>query len=247
MIGPDVAPVGTTNVIVVLLTIVKGIAVPPLRESEVAVLKLSPVTVTVVPTKPEVGVNEVIDGGYVGIVTVNVFVLLAVPSGLVTKIVPDVAPVGTTKVICVPLTIVNVRLIPFNVTEVALLKLVPLTVTVLPTRPDDGLKEVIVGGLGTYGISTVKLVLLVAVPSGLVTLIKPDVAPTGTTNVIVILSTTVNVTDCPFNVTAVALSKLVPLIVTVLPTESLVGENEVIVGGCGIGGTTINLPPLSFP
>lgn len=110
-----------------------------------------------------------------------------------------------------------------------------------------GVKEVMVGGVGTLGTNTVKLVDEVAVPSGLVTVILPEVAPAGTLKVIVTLSTIVNVTDCPFKVTAVALSKLVPVTVTVFPTESLAGENEVIVGGCGTGGITINLPPLSLP
>lgn len=87
----------------------------------------------------------------------------------------------------------------------------------------------------------------VVLPSGLVTLISPEVAPTGTVNSMVILSMTLNKTDSPFNVTKVTLSKLVPTIVTVYPTESLIGENDVMVGGCGNGGTTMNLPPLALP
>ena len=54
-------------------------------------------------------------------------------------------------------------------------KFVPLMVTLVPTGPLVGEKLVMVGGL-----VTVKLLLLVAVPSGVVTLTGPVVAPAGT-------------------------------------------------------------------
>ena len=54
-------------------------------------------------------------------------------------------------------------------------KFVPLIVTLVPTGPLVGEKLVMVGGL-----VTVKLLLLVAVPSGVVTLTGPVVAPAGT-------------------------------------------------------------------
>lgn len=60
------------------------------------------------------------------------------------------APLGTTNVIVLLLTIVNgIEVLPFNDKEVALLKLLPTTVTVVPIGPDDGLKELIIGGVGT--------------------------------------------------------------------------------------------------
>ena len=62
-----------------------------------------------------------------------------------------------------------------KVTAVAPVKLVPLIVTVVPTAPLVGAKLLSVGG----GI-TVKVLLLVAVPPGVVTLIGPVVAPLGT-------------------------------------------------------------------
>ena len=68
-----------------------------------------------------------------------------------------------------------VALVPLNCTAVAPVKLVPLIVTVVPTGPLVGVKLVIVGGL-----STVKLVALVAVPPGVVTISDPVVAPAGT-------------------------------------------------------------------
>ena len=102
--------------------------------------------VTVVPTGPEVGEIEVMVGGFnTGTITVKVGPL-AVPSGFVTDTAPVVAPVGTTKVIVVPFTIVYVTLVPFNLTEVAVEKFVPVIVTVTPTNPEVGLIDVIVGG-----------------------------------------------------------------------------------------------------
>ena len=60
-------------------------------------------------------------------------------------------------------------------TDVAPVKLVPLIWTAVPTGPLVGAKSVIVGGL-----TTVKLLELVAVPPGVITLIGPVVAPEGT-------------------------------------------------------------------
>jgi hypothetical protein len=70
---------------------------------------------------------------------------------------------------------VKVALIRLNVTAVAPVKFVPLIVTLVATGPLVGVKPVIVGGL-----TTVKLLALVAVPPGVVTLSGPVVAPAGT-------------------------------------------------------------------
>ena len=65
---PVVAPLGMIAVMVVLLMIVKLVTVlvaPPMgvaMASPVAPRKLAPVSVTIVPTGPVVGTNEVIDG-----------------------------------------------------------------------------------------------------------------------------------------------------------------------------------------
>ena len=64
-------------------------------------------------------------------------------------------------------------LTPLNRTAVAPVKLVPVMLTVAPTVPLAGVKPVIVG-------VTPKLVALVAVPPGVVTLSGPIVAPAGT-------------------------------------------------------------------
>ena len=66
-------------------------------------------------------------------------------------------------------------LVPLKRTAVAPVKFVPLIVTLVPGGPLLGAKLVIVGGL-----STVKLLVLLAVPPGVVTLIGPLEAPAGT-------------------------------------------------------------------
>jgi hypothetical protein len=72
-------------------------AVVALNLTEVAPVKFVPVIVTEVPTGPLVGVKLVIVGG--GAVTVKVPALVAVPPGVVTLMVPVVAPEGTVAVI----------------------------------------------------------------------------------------------------------------------------------------------------
>lgn len=157
----------------------------PLNLTAVIALKLLPVIVTVVPTAPLAGVNEVIDGAGN---TVNEVALVAVPAGLVTVIVPVVVPLATTAVIEVLLTIAKEEaLIPFTRTCVAELKLLPVMVIVVPMVPDEGLKDVIVGGR-----ITVTIAVLVPVPKPLVALTTPVVAPDGTVVAIVVSLTIVN-------------------------------------------------------
>ena len=64
-----------------------------------APVKPVPVSVTDVPTGPLAGVKLVRIGAEA--VTVKFVALVAVPLGVVTAIVPVVAPVGTATVICV--------------------------------------------------------------------------------------------------------------------------------------------------
>ncbi len=66
---------------------------------------------------------------------------------------------------------------PLNDTFVLPVKLFPKTVTSVPTAPLVGLNELMLGGVGTV---TVKSEALVAVPSILLTLMGPVVAPLGT-------------------------------------------------------------------
>ena len=64
---------------------------------------------------------------------------------------------------------------PLNVTDDALVKFAPLIVTAVPAGPLAGVKLAIIGET-----STVKLLAVVAVPPGVVTLSGPVVAPAGT-------------------------------------------------------------------
>jgi len=106
---------------------------------------------------------------------------------VVTLSGPEVALPGTIAVIEVAEFTVKVAVTPLNRTAVAPVKLVPLTVTLVPTGPLVGAKLVMVGGLAV----TVKALLLVAVPPGVVTLICPVVAPVGTVAAIDVAEVTV--------------------------------------------------------
>lgn len=109
-------------------------------------------------------------------VTVKLPLLRAVPSGVVTPILPVVALVGTVAVIWVFEPIENaLTTTPLKVTCVALKKLLPLIVTCVPAGPLLGVNELILGGT-----VTVKISLLVTLPPGVVTRMTPVVAPVGT-------------------------------------------------------------------
>ena len=68
------------------------VALAPLKATLVAPVKLVPLMVTLVPTGPLAGVKLLIVGG---LITVKLPALVVVPPGVVTLIVPVVAPVGT--------------------------------------------------------------------------------------------------------------------------------------------------------
>ena len=144
----------------------------PLNFTAVAPVNGPPVIVTRAPGAPLVGENPAIVGA-----TAKFAVLVAVPAAVVTPILPNVAPAGTVAVILVDELTVNAAAVPLNVTAVAPVKFAPLTTTLAPGAPLAGVNPVIRG-------ATMKLVALVAVPFGVVTLIEPVVAFAGTVNVI---------------------------------------------------------------
>lgn len=223
-IGPDWAPFGTVAVILVSEFTVKVVADLFLNLTSVAPVKFVPLTVTTVPTGPKVGENDVI----VGAPAILKFVeLVAVPLGVVTLMGPVVAPDGTVAVIFSDELTVKLAPARLNVTEVAPSKFVPLIVTAAPGDPEVGENEVIVGAAVSV---TTKLVALRAVPSGVVTEILPVWAMAGTVAAILTSDSTVKVAVLCLNFTCVAPVKLVPLIVTAVPTGPLCGANDVIVG-----------------
>ena len=169
----------------------------------------------------------VLPDDYPAAVSVKTVGLVAVPPGVATVILPVDAPVGTVAVTEVADTAANVTAaLPLNLTPVAPVRFVPTIVTFVPTGPEAGVKDVIVGA----GIGTVKAVALVAVPPGVVTVILPVDAFAGTVVVIDFADTTVNAADVVPNFMLVAPVKFVPPIVTVVPTGPAVGVNDVMVG-----------------
>src|SRR5436190_24181821 len=111
-----------------------------------------PLIVTLVPTGPLVGVKLVMDGG-----RIVKAVLPMVPPGVVTLIGPVVAPAGTVAWIAVAEFTVRLAVTPLKRTAVAPLKLVPLIVTLVPTRPLIGVKLVMDGGGRVETYSTAAL------------------------------------------------------------------------------------------
>jgi len=220
--GPVVAPEGTVAMIEDPLNLNEELT--PLKVTEVAPVSAVPLIVTLAPIAPFVGEKLAIDGG-APVVTLKVPLLIAVPPGVVIATGPVVAPGGTTAVTCVDELIVKPAATPLNFTPVAPRKLLPVIVTALPVLPNCGEKPRINGD----GI-TVKLLLLEAVPPGVVTVMGPDPAPPGTVVVSWVADATVNVAPPPLNATAVAPVKSVPVTVTDVPAAPLVGVKPVMVG-----------------
>jgi hypothetical protein len=97
---PVVAPAGTVAVIWVAVFVVI-VAVVPFNFKDVTPVRLVPLITTGVPTGPAVGLNPVMVGA--STVTVKLATEVAVPPGVVTEKVPEVAPPGIVAVICVAL------------------------------------------------------------------------------------------------------------------------------------------------
>ena len=161
------------------------------------------------------------------VVTVKSVALVAVPPGVVTEILPVVAPVGTVAVtevaVLVPMV---VAVIPLNLTEVTPVRFVPVIVTLVPTFPLVGVKDVMVGAAATVKFA----VLFAGPPPEVVTWSRLVVAPAGTVAVICVAEFTTNVAPTAPNCTDVVQPKFVPVMTTLDPTAPLIGKNDVIVG-----------------
>lgn len=144
VIFPLVVPPATTAVICVAVFTTKLDAALPLNATAVAPLKLLPAITTEVPVGPPPGLKLEIAGGAA---TVKLLEEVAVPSGVVTAMVPVVVPLATVAEMCVSLlTVKLVAALPLKVTAVAPVKLAPVMTTEVPTGPLAGLKLDIVGG-----------------------------------------------------------------------------------------------------
>jgi hypothetical protein len=225
---------GTVVTILVADGVPEIVAVVPLNFTVLlaaVVLKFVPVIVIEVPTLPDVGLNKVMVGEFAGD-TVKSFALVAVRPATSTVIFPVVAPVGTfvTMLVAVGVPVIT-AVTPLNFTRLlaaVVLKLLPVKVTGVPIGPDIGLNDVMAGGN-----TRVKSVGLIAICPTTSTVILPVVAPKGTVVVMLVAELAVTVAVAPLNCTTllagVAL-KLVPVMVTVVPTEPVLGVKEVIVG-----------------
>jgi mannitol/fructose-specific phosphotransferase system IIA component len=126
--------------------------------------------------------------------------------------------------------VVGVAAVPLNVTVLAprvAPKLVPVIVTAVPTGPLVGARLVSVGAVVTVYVSA----LLARPPT--VTTTLPVVAPVGTGTAMLVADQVVGVAAVPLNVTVLVprvAPKLVPVIVTEVPTGPLVGDRLVSVG-----------------
>jgi len=149
-----------------------------------------------------------------------------------------VAPDGTVTAMFVALQLVGVARLPLKVTVLVPCvapKLAPVIVTDVPTAPEVGDRLAMLG-VG----NTVKLTPLLATPET-VTTTFPVAAPAGTGTVIELAPQLVGIAASPLNVTVLAPSvapKLVPAIVTGVPTAPEVGERLVMLGA------TVKLSPL---
>lgn len=159
--------------------------------------------------------------------TVKFAALVTKPAGVVTVSVPVVVPAATTATICVSLETIKLEAaVPLNVTAVAPVNAVPVIVTLVPTGPVAGVKLRRVGA-GT----TVKTPVLVADPTGVVTLMYPLVVPAAITAVTWVSFTTLTpVAAVPFTLTLEVPVRPLPLMVTVVPTGPLVGVKLEIEG-----------------
>ncbi|CAB4812309.1 unannotated protein [freshwater metagenome] len=93
----------------------------------------------------------------------------------------------------------------------------------------------VTAAVGVAAAATVKA-LPAPVPFGEMMVTVPVVAPTGTVAVIVVLFTTVAGVVVPLKLTWVAPRNPVPVMVTTVPTDELVGLIDVIAAGAGGGG-----------
>jgi hypothetical protein len=223
---PVVAPLGTVAVILVADWTVKLALTPPNLTDETAV-KLVPLISTSAPTGPVIGSRAVIEGT---LVTTKSVVLVPVPIVVVTLILPVDALAGTTAVIWFGELTLNAAFTLPNLTMVVLVKPLPVKVTTVPAGPSAGLNDVMTGAPWV----TPKLVAEVPVPEGELTEIWPEVAPLGTTAVILVEELIVKVAATPLKRTDVTSPRFVPLMVTLVPGAPLVGVNDVMDGGLAV-------------
>jgi hypothetical protein len=239
---PVVAPLGTGTAMLVPPQLV-GVAAVPLNVTVLVPCvdpKFVPVIVTDAPIALDVGERlEMLGVGN----TVNDTPELATPL-TVTSTLPVVAPLGTATAMLVPLQLVGVAAVPLNITVLVPCvepKFVPVIVTDVPTAPELT-ERLVMLGVG----NTVNDVPALATPLT-VTTTFPVVAPDGTGTAMLVPLQLVGVAVVPLNVTVLVPCgepKLVPVIVTAVPTAPEDTERLVMVG---VGNTVNDVPALAIP
>ena len=146
-IGPVVAPLGTVVEIDVSETTLND-ALVPLNRTAVAPVKPVPDTVTLVPTEPLAGLKDETVGAAGAVVTVKLDELVAVPPRRRDRDRAGRRAARHRRRIDDAETTLNDALVPLNVTDVAPVKLLPETVTLVPGGPLDGLNDEIDGAAG---------------------------------------------------------------------------------------------------
>ena len=242
VIFPVVAAAGTAVVICVALFTVMVAAVP-LNFTAVAPVKPVPLITTLAPVKPAVGVKLVPVGAAA---TVKLVALVAWPPGVFTTIGPDpVVALATVTLICTAVfESMLCTAVPLTVTEVAPLRLLPLMVIWVPTGPLAGVKSVMFGVAPfTVKFGVARLIVL-AVPPAVMIVIGPVVADAGTVATMELLLQVVGTAVTPLNLTLppdCVAPKLVPEIVTEVPTVPLVGLNPVMLGAGAENGKVVSI------
>jgi hypothetical protein len=174
---PVVAPLGTVTPILDAPQDVT-VAVVPLNVTAPVpceLPKFDPVTVTAVPTAPDVTDKLVMLGAGT---TVKFTPLLGTPPAAVTTTLPVVAPLGAVAVMLLAPQLVTVALVPLKVTPplpCVAPKLDPATTIDDPTAPVFGVNEVMLGAAVTVNVTPE-----LATPPAAVTTTLPVVAPLGT-------------------------------------------------------------------
>src|SRR5438876_4202836 len=126
LIGPVVAPAGITAVSWPKETPLTPVALTPWkRTTGVPTLKLAPVMVTLLPIGPAPGEKPKMVGG-----TTKLLVAVKEPAGVLTRIGPVLAPIGTVT-FREELFVVGPRIpeTPLNSTSVAPKRFIPVSVT----------------------------------------------------------------------------------------------------------------------
>jgi hypothetical protein len=171
-------------------------------------------------------------------VTLNCAALVAVPPGVVAAMFPVMAPIGTVAVNCVSeFTVKLVAATPPKVILLVCVNPVPVITTAVPTGPLVGLNPVRVVS------TTVKAVVLVAEPQGVVTAILPVMAPAGTVAVTWVSEFTAKVVAVtPPKATLLVPVKPEPVITTCDPETPLVGVKPDTNGVTRNGRLLVSVP-----